>query len=630
MINENVINLLLSTFFVMTSKNGLLDKQKISLAILILVGIVVRFPRVEGIVGDDAFFLLTLGRIVSEGNLQIWTVSPFSFFALYPFSSYPIGLPIIVGALISSGFTYESIIAIYSIVVVISCTTGAYALSGEFHYDNQKQLLYTAIFSLSGSLVGLTYFTIHPRGMLIAITPWFFLYGLRFLRQPSKTRFLKISILLVLMMLSHGLALYFSLFGLIGIFYLVNRSRHKKDLQNTSPDTDMNWANDIEVSPKKSTIPHWIVFLMLCTTAAILSISWDLRSVPISSLSIMDVVQLAASTGATTASQISIGFGFASLFIPIGVLVRFQSSIGKSTSILHLLIIPSIIIVSFDVPYAFVLFMPVLAYYSVEGIYEILKHRFGKNLLLSSFLILPLYAILSVTVSNALSIWLVPLAIVGLVFLGVSMSIYCHEQKGIWDIKRFTKPHFSYVIIVSILIFSLTYTEAVYSKPDEYMTNDDRLVVEYLLSDDSSGITFVNSYRTARRYEAYGIVALYSNSYDMSVYYGRIEPSDIRRDSRFSPIHIFINGKLFDFEGVYPTDVMLYDLIHLNITNTIERQQAIDLGLKYIVLDVTDDGYDNIFRVGGNMYIYSLLLDSTPEAAELVFSTETRVIFQLM
>ncbi len=606
-----------------------MNKQSISLVILIIVGITVRIPRVEGIVGDDAFLLLTLGRIVSEGNLQIWTISPFSFFALFPFSSYPIGLPIIVGSFLSFGFSYENIIAIYSIIVVISCTTGAHALGREFHYDNQKSLFYSAIFILSGALVGLTYFTIHPRGMLIAVTPWFFLYGLRFLRQPSIICFLKITMLFVLMMLSHGLAIYFLLFGLIGIFYIACKSRLDMKLQNNNPVTDMNRINVINRPLKTSTISLWIVFLMLCTAAAVFSISWDLRYTPISSLGIMDMAQLAAATGATTALQIGIGFGFASLFIPIGALVRFHSSIGKSTSILHLLIIPSIIVVSFEVPYTFVLFMPVLAYYSVEGIYEILEHRFGKKLLLFSFFIPPLYAILSITISNAPSIWLVPLAIVGFVFLGVSILIYWHEQKGIWDIKRFTKPHFSYVIIVYILIFSLAYTEAVYSMPDAYMTNDDRLIVEYLQSDDSKGITFVSSYRTARRYEAYGIVSMYSNSHDLSVYYGWIKPSDILRDSRFSPFHIFINGKLFDFEGLIPADIMFSDLLYLDLTNTTERQQALDWGLEYIVLDVTADGYDNKCRIGGNLSIYSPFLDSTPEAAELVFSTESRVIFQL-
>ena len=48
------------------------------LLFIMVISIIIRIPRVPGILGNDAFIALFMGKILSEGYIVNWTLSPFS------------------------------------------------------------------------------------------------------------------------------------------------------------------------------------------------------------------------------------------------------------------------------------------------------------------------------------------------------------------------------------------------------------------------------------------------------------------------------------------------------------------------------------------------------------------------
>ena len=89
-------------------------KRHYQVLIIVLLSILLRIPRVPGIIGNDAFVILWMARMVSEGNFINWTLSPLSLVGMYPFSFYPIGVTLILGSLMSLGASFEVIVTILS------------------------------------------------------------------------------------------------------------------------------------------------------------------------------------------------------------------------------------------------------------------------------------------------------------------------------------------------------------------------------------------------------------------------------------------------------------------------------------------------------------------------------------
>ena len=65
------------------------------LAAIVVVSLLVRYPRSDHEVGVDSFFVHTLGQsIVANGRAE-WILNPFSFFGWYPLS-YPSAVPFLL------------------------------------------------------------------------------------------------------------------------------------------------------------------------------------------------------------------------------------------------------------------------------------------------------------------------------------------------------------------------------------------------------------------------------------------------------------------------------------------------------------------------------------------------------
>ena len=158
-------------------------KENQSLSLLIVINLLLRIPRVPGVIGDDVFVVLWMGRIVQEGDFTNWTLTPLSIFGMYPFSGYPIGVPLLLGFAFWLGLSIESAILVFSMTFCVIGLLGAYSLGKEIFSDAQAILLFATAYSLSHLFLRFTYSTLPARGPFLAILPWFLWASVKFVRK---------------------------------------------------------------------------------------------------------------------------------------------------------------------------------------------------------------------------------------------------------------------------------------------------------------------------------------------------------------------------------------------------------------------------------------------------------------
>lgn len=158
---------------------------------IILFYIILRVPRVDGIIGMDAFKVFWMGRVISEGYFGNWIMTPFSLIGCYPFASYPIGGPLIVGPFLFAGVSLETTVFFRSIIIAVLTSIGALKLGKELFDDENSILLFTGFYSLSNVLTRFTYFTLSARGLYLAILPWVILYSIKWLKNRKPSHLIK-------------------------------------------------------------------------------------------------------------------------------------------------------------------------------------------------------------------------------------------------------------------------------------------------------------------------------------------------------------------------------------------------------------------------------------------------------
>ena len=129
------------------------------------------------------------------------------------------------------------------------------------------------------------------------------------------------------------------------------------------------------------------------------------------------------------------------------------------------------------------------------------------------------------------------------------------------------------------IIISLITTEGVLLQGDyKYISSDELQIIEYLDNESTTGIIFVPTPVIGRRLEAYGFKAVLSFNRDAALYFGWIEPSMIIANSSISIIHLVLSGRLFVYDGPDYERVIWNQLYSFDLTSTINRELAIELG----------------------------------------------------
>ncbi|MFW9912084.1 MAG: hypothetical protein ACFFEU_06420 [Candidatus Thorarchaeota archaeon] len=654
---------------------------------LIVLSIAIRIPRVPGILGDDAFVVLWMGHVLSEGYFTIWTLSPLSLIGLYPFSDYPIGVPLFIAAMMKLGLSFEAIVLIISMTTNIIGTVGAYYLGTVLFEDRQKALFFTMFYTFSFVFVISTYYTATARGPFLGILPWFLFYGVK-LFKGSDVSYWKLTdeglvhvtennlrqaiyalFFFVLLVFTHGLAIFTLAYGAVVIGYYFLKRLKNSDIfkritetlrrrpllsSSTSVHRSSNHEHTSFTRGSHSTkatgtrIPDdwlsWLAFLTVSIGALLLG----LIVIPIDPAKTAPFF-LSNDTLVGVAWNLVVDYGIRlglmSVFLPIGILGAFHKDRESDRRLIHFLLVPMILFTLPKSTYAAVLFLPVFGYYSVIG-FDLSRMLFRDRWIgFSSVVFVLVFSVTYVLFVVTLPPWLVLFIVLSFtvavlaVFQGLRRWRSYHTTVGRqlrrWMALTGQGPIYNLdrqglrILLISVIVISLVTTEGVTLQGvNHYLSHDEYRIIEFLGGQPTTGIVFVPTPVVGRRLQAYGFKAILAFNGGAALYFGWIQPTDITSNCHLSIGGILRNGKPYTYEGTDPERVIWNALFNLDLTAETDRELAKEIGLEFVIVEKTASGYSNEFHSIYGTYP-SMLLSSAPLICELVVDGERMCLFSL-
>ncbi|MFW9965416.1 MAG: hypothetical protein ACFFCX_17720 [Candidatus Sifarchaeia archaeon] len=620
-----------------------------------------------------------MGRILNEGFFENYTLSPFSLLGLYPFVSYPIGIPFVVALLLRIGFSYEIIVFVISTTAGAVGTVGAYNLGKEIFENNQRTLFFTIFYSFSSVFVNFTYFTITPRGWFLAILPWFLFYSVKFMRGRNVKRWrltddgvvlipeatlrdLAIaSLLLVILFFIHGLAVFIIAYAAVAIaYYIFQKLQYNKITLRLvglfsnailTIKTKSAYTVSDRVSIRRQVKKHlpqdwpsWLAYALLVGGGFILGIIF----VPIDPSKTAEFLFSNDTIFGKSWNLIvdyGIRLGLLSLFLPIGILGAFKEDQGKNRKIIHVILVPPVLFILPLSLYTSVLFLPVFGYYSIVG-FDLVRNSIKERWFgVLSVAFVAIFVMLYVQFAANLPFWtigfVIAIVIIAMIVYVLAFRKWSEYQTIVGRQLRSWRTSVGQgpinfldwqglrIFLISVIIISLITTEGILLQTEyKYVTNDERLIFEYLGQQNTPGIVFVPTPVLGRRLEAYGFKAVLSFNGDAALYFDWIESSTITANSHMSILNLILRGRLYVYDGPDVERVIWNQLFDLDLTSPENRELAIALGLEYVIVEKTTSGYSNIFSSVYGDY-YSTLLDSTPLACNRVLDGEKLSLFQV-
>lgn len=172
----------------------------ILIAFLIMLNIVFRYPTTPHETGADSFFIHSLANSITNNGYAKWILHPLSFFGLYPIS-YASAVPFTLSGMSQTlGVETEISILIFSIIIGVLGTFGAYLLAGEIIDDDRFKVIVAFAFSLSPLILKFTMWTASTRGLFIALLPLFLWCILKSLNKHHKWKYIGLSIFLFVLL----------------------------------------------------------------------------------------------------------------------------------------------------------------------------------------------------------------------------------------------------------------------------------------------------------------------------------------------------------------------------------------------------------------------------------------------
>jgi len=138
---------------------------------IILINILIRYPRTLHEVGVDSFQMHSYANTIMQLGQIPWINHPMSYFGLY-LNSYPAGGPVLLAAFSDiSGLNMELTIFIISGFLGLFSCLGAFMLAGAIVPDNRYKLLVAFMYSTSPLLLKFSMWTFSTRIAFLTLLP---------------------------------------------------------------------------------------------------------------------------------------------------------------------------------------------------------------------------------------------------------------------------------------------------------------------------------------------------------------------------------------------------------------------------------------------------------------------------
>src|SRR5881409_563252 len=181
------------------------------LGVLLVVSLLLRYPRSEHEVGVDSFFVHVLAQsIVADGRAE-WILNPFSFFGWYPLS-YPSAGPILLAASADVvGVDVEGSILLVAMLLGPIGILGAFLMAREFRDEPVFALSVAFLYGMAPRFLSFTMWSASTRSLFMALLPTFMWLLLAYYRRRSIAQFAVLALAFTLLTATHRLSVLLSI-----------------------------------------------------------------------------------------------------------------------------------------------------------------------------------------------------------------------------------------------------------------------------------------------------------------------------------------------------------------------------------------------------------------------------------
>lgn len=627
--------------------------QKTSLYYLVLVLVAIIFPLTyyPRIYGKDGFQVIWMANALREGALfsdNTWLIHPTSYFGYYPFSHRAIGVPIFLAFLISLlnffslgifGIT-EAILA-FNIILIIIIYKSSRNLGKRLFEEEWSRFIFVAAILLSPNVIYDTTMTVSTRIIITIVMIVLLNINLKVLNNDNKNiNKFKTTLFMILLLLVGALAHRLWLVTTITIIFMIFTVfiRKYKKLQ------------------------HITIFLILPLSIIAFFVGLEIFGLDPSKIwsPFFD-----NSTLIGVSTNLSIDYalkaGLILLFFPVGVIITLykltillkKSDDEKKVQFnnknqqfirMNFYLLLFIVTFSFMAPsfYAIVIFLPIIIFFSVQGLIYIKKliSTFSKKLdwVFPLILLFPSvgYSLLYVEIILQINLWyMFALLIISLLFyLFVIIISKYHSILLIKDSLisfKLQKWFVGFVLIISILIFTTTTVvgrnTAVDSNPypweNSYLTEEEIEIIEFFQNEDVEGLIFCAAGPLiAERIAGYGFLpSFFDRVYDgKNIYYGFVTQEEVYENTEFSLLELD-RFRFFIYNKNNSIRALMNSIINLSVSVKGDLETLRSYNVQYII------SINEIFLLGGiNNWP---LIQSLPSTLSPVFSTEHLLVWKI-
>lgn len=146
----------------------------ILIGLLVLLGLVFRFPTTPHEIGWDSFAVHLMANSVSEFGYAKWWLHPTSIMGSYPYSTTPSAVAFILSGMSQCiNIDMESTILLYSLILGVFSIFAVYLMAGVIWNNDIFKFLAAFVFSASQGIITKTTWTGHSRTLFIIALPLF-------------------------------------------------------------------------------------------------------------------------------------------------------------------------------------------------------------------------------------------------------------------------------------------------------------------------------------------------------------------------------------------------------------------------------------------------------------------------
>ena len=157
------------------------DKMQFSLRtkiilfiLLIILGLVFRFPTTPHEIGRDSFAIHLMANSISEFGSAKWWIHPTSILGSYPYSTSPSAVPFLLSGISQcTSVDMETVILLYSLLLGIFSIFGGYLMAGAIWNNDIFKFLVAIVFSASQGIITFSTWTAHSRTLFVISLPLF-------------------------------------------------------------------------------------------------------------------------------------------------------------------------------------------------------------------------------------------------------------------------------------------------------------------------------------------------------------------------------------------------------------------------------------------------------------------------